>query len=243
VVREAGERYRLDPDLLNSMIRVGSGFNPHAVSPKGARGLMQLMPRTASKLGVPNAFDPAASVDAGARYLRELLERYKFDLVKALAAYKAGPELVDQYGGVPPYYETRAYVANVVKDFNRKKIAQEKAAIAKSETNSNQHRSMQNSNSAPTPRQDACVVDCVAVTRNGFRIKHQRREIVGNLTRLYVNADGSSFIDVPTAEIEDFKADSSSPSRSATSSSAPASFPATTPTTPSRPVNPAPPPF
>ena len=129
-VSQASERYRLDPDLLNSVIRAESGFNPHAVSRKGAQGLMQLMPDTASKLGVPNAFDPGANVDGGTRYLRELLERYNFDLVKALAAYNAGPKRVEQYGGVPPYYETRAYVASIVRDFNRKKLAQQKAAKA-----------------------------------------------------------------------------------------------------------------
>jgi membrane-bound lytic murein transglycosylase MltF len=90
---------------------------------------MQLMPGTASQLGVPNAFDPQANVDGGTRYLRELLERYNFDLVKALAAYNAGPQRVEQFGGVPPYYETRAYVARIVKDFNKKKIAQGKAAV------------------------------------------------------------------------------------------------------------------
>jgi soluble lytic murein transglycosylase-like protein len=129
-VSQASERYRLDPDLLNSVIRAESGFNPHAVSRKGAQGLMQLMPETASKLGVPNAFDPGANVDGGTRYLREPLERYNFDLVKALAAYNAGPKRVERYGGVPPYYETRAYVASIVRDFNRKKLAQQKAEKA-----------------------------------------------------------------------------------------------------------------
>ena len=133
-VHDASGRYRLDPDLLNSVIRAESGFNPHAVSPKGARGLMQLMPQTASKLGVPNAFDPQANVDGGTRYLRELLERYNFDLIKALAAYNAGPERVEQYGGVPPYRETRAYVTRIVKDFNKKKLAQQKAAGAGQKT-------------------------------------------------------------------------------------------------------------
>jgi soluble lytic murein transglycosylase-like protein len=128
VVSEASGRYRLDPDLVNSVIRAESGFNPHAVSPKGAQGLMQLMPGTASKLGVPNAFDPAANVDGGTRYLRELLELYNYDLIKALAAYNAGTKRVEQYRGVPPYRETRAYVASIVRDFNRKKIAQQKAA-------------------------------------------------------------------------------------------------------------------
>lgn len=124
VVNDASGRYRLDPDLVNSVIKAESGFKVHAVSPKGAQGLMQLMPGTASQLGVPNAFDPQANVEGGTKYLRELLERYNFDLVKALAAYNAGPQRVEQFGGVPPYYETRAYVARIVKDFNKKKIAQ-----------------------------------------------------------------------------------------------------------------------
>jgi soluble lytic murein transglycosylase-like protein len=128
VVSAASGRYRLDPDLVNSVIRAESGFNVRAVSRKGAQGLMQLMPGTASKLGVPNAFDPEANVEGGTKYLRELLERYNFDLVKALAAYNAGPLRVEQYGGVPPYYETRAYVARIVRDFNRKKLAAKNAA-------------------------------------------------------------------------------------------------------------------
>jgi len=128
VVSAASGRYRLDPDLVSSVIKAESGFNVRAVSPKGAQGLMQLMPDTASKLGVPDAFDPRANVEGGTRYLRELLERYNFDLVKALAAYNAGPLRVEQYGGVPPYHETRAYVARVVKDFNKKKKAQQKSA-------------------------------------------------------------------------------------------------------------------
>jgi membrane-bound lytic murein transglycosylase MltF len=79
-------------------------------------------------LGVTNAFDPQANVGGGSHYLRELLERYNFDLIKALAAYNAGPQRVEQYRGIPPYYETRTYVARVVHDYNRKKIAQERAA-------------------------------------------------------------------------------------------------------------------
>ena len=139
VVNEASGRYRLDPDLVNSVIKAESGFNVHAVSPKGAQGLMQLMPGTASQLGVPDAFDPEANVDGGAKYLRELLERYNFDLVKALAAYNAGPQRVEQFGGVPPYYETRAYVARIVRDFNKKKVAQEKAAAAARKTAAAKH--------------------------------------------------------------------------------------------------------
>jgi hypothetical protein len=128
VVNTASANYHLDPDLVNSVIHAESGFNAHAVSPKGARGLMQLMPGTASTLGVHDSFDAADNVEGGSKYLRELLERYNFDLVKALAAYNAGPQRVEQYGGVPPYRETRAYVSKIVRDYNRKKTAQEKEA-------------------------------------------------------------------------------------------------------------------
>jgi membrane-bound lytic murein transglycosylase MltF len=130
VVGSASHRYHLDPDLVNSVIRAESGFNPKAVSRKGAVGLMQLEPGTAAQLGV-DPFDPPANVDGGTRYLRELLVRYNFDLIKALAAYNAGPQRVEQYHGVPPYYETQAYVANVVRDFNRKKLAERKAVARK----------------------------------------------------------------------------------------------------------------
>lgn len=122
-VKDASGTYQLDPDLVTSVIRAESDFNIHALSPKGAQGLMQLMPQTASQLGVHNAFDPQANVEAGTRYLRTLLERYNFDLIKALAAYNAGPQRVEQYNGVPPYYETKAYVARIVRDFNKKKLA------------------------------------------------------------------------------------------------------------------------
>lgn len=130
VVTSASATYHLDPDLVNSVIHAESGFNSHAVSRKGAQGLMQLMPSTAGKLGITNPFDPEANITGGTRYLRQLLERYNFDLVKALAAYNAGPQRVEQYRGVPPYRETRAYVAKVVHSYNQKKIAEEKRAAA-----------------------------------------------------------------------------------------------------------------
>ena len=136
VVNSASAAYHLDPDLVNSVIHAESGFNAHAVSPKGARGLMQLMPSTASDLGVKDAFDSEANVGGGSRYLRELLERYDFDLVKALAAYNAGPQRVDRYNGVPPFHETRAYVARIVHEYNRKKIAQEKSEAKKKQSHS-----------------------------------------------------------------------------------------------------------
>ncbi len=131
VVSAASGKHQIDPDLITSVIHAESGFNPRALSPKGAQGLMQLMPGTANKLGVANAYDPAANVDGGTQYLRELLLRYNGDVAKALAAYNAGPGRVAQYHGVPPYYETRTYVARVIRDFNRKKLAAQKQASTK----------------------------------------------------------------------------------------------------------------
>jgi soluble lytic murein transglycosylase-like protein len=124
MVNGAGQRHQIDPDFINSVIRAESGFNNRAVSRKGAQGLMQLMPQTASQLGVANSFDPNANVEGGTKYLRELLEKYNYDVPKALAAYNAGSRRVDQYHGVPPYFETQTYVAKIIRDYNRKKLAQ-----------------------------------------------------------------------------------------------------------------------
>ncbi len=126
-IASASDKHGIDADLLYSVIRAESGFNPRAVSNKGAQGLMQLMPGTASKLGVQDAFDTQSNVEAGTRYLRELLDRYHYDLAKALAAYNAGPQRVDQYRGIPPYRETRAYIARIIREYNKKKLV----AIAK----------------------------------------------------------------------------------------------------------------
>jgi hypothetical protein len=130
VVREASGRYQLDPDFVSSVIKAESNFKPHAVSPKGAQGLMQLMPSTAAQLGVKDPFDPRANVEAGTAHLSALLDQYHNDPIKALAAYNAGAHRVQQYHGVPPYRETRAYVSKIVRDFNAKKLAQKKAAQA-----------------------------------------------------------------------------------------------------------------
>lgn len=127
-VNSASDQHRVDPDLVRSVIKAESGFNPRAVSPKGAQGLMQLMPGTASQLGVKDAFAPGENVEGGTRYLRDLLVLYNNDMAKALAAYNAGPQRVAQYNGVPPYRETHAYVAGVIKDFNRTKLAARAAA-------------------------------------------------------------------------------------------------------------------
>jgi len=121
VVREASARRQLDPDFVNSVIKAESNFYPRAVSPKGAQGLMQLMPGTAAKLGVNDPFDPKANVEAGTEYLSELLDLYNNDPIRALAAYNAGPQRVQQYHGVPPYRETKLYIARIVRDFNAKK--------------------------------------------------------------------------------------------------------------------------
>jgi soluble lytic murein transglycosylase-like protein len=132
LISGAGKRHQIDPDFINSVIRAESGFNSHAVSKKGAQGLMQLMPKTASQLGVGNAFDPRANVEGGTRYLRELLEKYNFDVPKALAAYNAGPQRVDRYQSIPPYSETQTYVSQVIRDFNRRKLAENPALAQKS---------------------------------------------------------------------------------------------------------------
>jgi len=113
LIRAASQKHGLDETLLASVIAAESNFNPRAVSPRQARGLMQLLPDTAARYAVTNIFDPAQNIDAGARYLRELLERYHQDLALALAAYNAGPQRVEQHRGVPPFAETRAYVQQV----------------------------------------------------------------------------------------------------------------------------------
>jgi hypothetical protein len=130
-VSAASTRHQLDSDFITSVIHAESSFNPHAVSPKGAQGLMQLMPGTASKLGVENPFDPSANVNGGTQYLRELLDYYHGDMAKTLAAYNAGPQRVAKYHGVPPYRETHAYVARIIREFNRKKLAEQRAQSAR----------------------------------------------------------------------------------------------------------------
>ncbi|HYN01027.1 MAG TPA: lytic transglycosylase domain-containing protein [Vicinamibacteria bacterium] len=117
----AARRHGLDPDLVMAVVSVESGFRPQAVSPKGAQGLMQLMPKTASSLGVADAFDPAQNLDGGARHLGQLLTLYGGDLTRALAAYNAGEGAVDRHRGVPPYRETRAYVKKVLERYGSQK--------------------------------------------------------------------------------------------------------------------------
>jgi len=124
----AAQRHGLDPNLVLAVVGVESGFQPDAVSDKGAQGLMQLMPATARDLGVIDALDPAQNLDGGTRYLRMLVARYGGDLGRALAAYNAGPGAVKRHGGVPPYRETHHYINQVLKRYQRSRGAKPRAA-------------------------------------------------------------------------------------------------------------------
>jgi soluble lytic murein transglycosylase-like protein len=121
LLQEAGAMHHIDPDLLASIVRQESGGNPHAVSRAGALGLMQLMPGTAADLGITDPRAPAQNVAGGTSYLDALLMYYHDDVAKALAAYNAGPAAVDRYHGIPPFAETRQYVARVIHEYNRRK--------------------------------------------------------------------------------------------------------------------------
>lgn len=116
-ISESARAHGVAPELVASVIAVESNFNPNAVSWRSARGLMQLKPETAARFGVTQVFDPRQNIEAGTRYLKELLLRYKGDLALTLAAYNAGPDRVEQYRSVPPYRETRDYVRRVTEKF------------------------------------------------------------------------------------------------------------------------------
>ena len=120
-IEEASQLYSLDPKLIQAVIHVESKYDPKALSPKGAQGLMQLMPGTARDLQVSDPFNPRENIEGGARYLRYLLDSFNQDLSLALAAYNAGPEKVNLYKGIPPYLETRSYVQKVIQIYNRLK--------------------------------------------------------------------------------------------------------------------------
>ncbi|HWZ97077.1 MAG TPA: lytic transglycosylase domain-containing protein [Candidatus Dormibacteraeota bacterium] len=120
-ISSAAKNHSVDADLIVSVITAESKFNPKAVSRKNARGLMQLLPETASRLGVKNIFDPQENIEAGTKYLRELLDRYNNDLALTLAAYNAGPQRVELYKSVPPYRETISYVRRVQQTYKARK--------------------------------------------------------------------------------------------------------------------------
>lgn len=145
----AGQQHNLDVDLLASVVKAESNGDSRATSRAGARGLMQLMPKTASDHGVGDSFRPEENVRGGTEYLDELLARYHDNLALALAAYNAGPAAVDRYHGVPPYHETRVYVARVIHEFNRRVTARRNEAVREAHT-SQQGTSAVNLAASPT---------------------------------------------------------------------------------------------
>ena len=117
LIRSIGSRYGVDPKLIHAVIRQESNYDPFAVSPKGALGLMQLLPSTAERFGVKDVFVPAENIRGGVKYLRYLMDRYPGQAALVLAAYNAGEGAVDRYGGIPPYRETQSYVARIAKRY------------------------------------------------------------------------------------------------------------------------------
>ena len=128
MLNKAGHEHNLDVDLLASLVKAESGGDARARSRAGAEGLMQLMPATARNMGIADSYKPEENVRGGSAYLDAMLARYHENLALALAAYNAGPEAVDKYHGLPPYHETRAYVARVIHEFNRRVLAREAQA-------------------------------------------------------------------------------------------------------------------
>jgi soluble lytic murein transglycosylase-like protein len=123
-IDEIAKQYHLHPGLLHAIVRVESAYNPKALSRKGAQGLMQLMPATAKRYGVDNSYDPQQNLQGGAKYLKDLLKLFEFDIKLALAAYNAGENAVLRHGNkIPPYPETKSYVKKVLDEFERNRLA------------------------------------------------------------------------------------------------------------------------
>jgi Transglycosylase SLT domain len=121
LIHGAAQKHGVDESLIQRVLAAESNFNPRAVSRKGALGLMQLLPETAARYSVANVFDPEQNIDAGTRYLRDLLELYRGNLPLALAAYNAGPDMVERYGGIPPFPETETYVQRITRELAQTK--------------------------------------------------------------------------------------------------------------------------
>jgi hypothetical protein len=133
MIQSAAKKYGVDADLIFSVIAAESNFNPRAISRRGARGLMQLLPATGTRFGVKDIFDPVQNIDAGTQYLRDLMARYQGDLVLTIAAYNAGPGAVERYGRVPPYNETISYVRAIRKTYAQRKSKNNPKTEAKAE--------------------------------------------------------------------------------------------------------------
>ena len=140
LIDEMAERYQVPATLVAAVIRAESNFNPRAISPKGARGLMQLMPATAARLGVRDVFDPRENVQGGVRYLRDLITQYAGDVRLAVAAYNAGPEPVTRLRAVPPYPETQSYVARVMRLFESPQLVTAERMVTAERLDSRQPR-------------------------------------------------------------------------------------------------------
>ena len=152
LVERTSRAHNVDPLLVDSLIRVESNYNPNAISPKGAQGLMQLMPPTARMLGVNDSFDPAENIEAGVKYLKYLQDLYKDDRL-ALAAYNAGPGAVDRFKQIPPYPETQKYVENVGKKYGEARNAAAQRDAQKATQDAAAQRDAQKAGAAVEPPQ------------------------------------------------------------------------------------------
>ncbi|MEW6685696.1 MAG: lytic transglycosylase domain-containing protein [Candidatus Edwardsbacteria bacterium] len=132
LIMAAAAKYCLDPSLIKAVIEAESGFNPKAVSSKGAMGLMQIMPETVMRFSVNDPFDPAENIEAGTHYLREMLDKFEGATELALAAYNAGPKRVIWYGEIPPFPETQKYVSGIISQYQQNKTTENTKKVAKS---------------------------------------------------------------------------------------------------------------